>query len=69
MRRLLLLASLVITNTSWASYETSGICNGFPRINIGTPVGWCASLIADRSSGLKLPRRIIELDDFQTLNF
>lgn len=63
MRWQLLLISLVLSNTSWAGYQISGTCGGFPRINIGTPEGWCASLIADRSSGLKLPRRIIELSD------
>jgi glucose/arabinose dehydrogenase len=63
MHWLLFLISIVLSNTSWAGYKISGTCDGFPRINIGTPVGWCASLIADRSNGLKLPRRIIELSD------
>lgn len=42
-------------------YATRGDCAGFPRVDLKTPPGWCAALLADASSGLRFPRRVLEV--------
>jgi glucose/arabinose dehydrogenase len=44
-----------------ASYATEGTCAGLPRIALKVPTGWCLALVADASSGLRFPRRVIEV--------
>ena len=42
-------------------YAESGHCDGFPRLQIKTPAGYCAGLVADERQGLKFPRRLLEV--------
>jgi hypothetical protein len=44
-----------------ASYATEGSCAGLPRIALKVPPGWCLALVADASTGLRFPRRVIEV--------
>jgi len=44
-----------------ASYATEGTCAGLPRVALRVPPGWCLALVADASSGLRFPRRVIEV--------
>jgi len=44
-----------------ASYATEGTCAGLPRVALKVPPGWCLALVADASSGLRFPRRMIEV--------
>ncbi len=44
-----------------ASYASEGKCAGLPRIALKVPPGWCLGLVADASSGLVFPRRVIEV--------
>ena len=44
-----------------ASYATEGTCAGLPRVALKVPAGWCLALVADASSGLRFPRRVIEV--------
>jgi len=44
-----------------ASYLTEGTCAGLPRVALKVPPGWCVALVADASSGLRFPRRVIEV--------
>lgn len=47
--------------TNAASYRTEGRCAGFPRVALAVPTGWCVALVADASSGLVFPRRVVEI--------
>ena len=47
--------------TAAGAYATSGTCGGFPRVDLQTPAGWCVGLVADASSGLRFPRRLLEV--------
>ena len=40
---------------------TQGTCAGFPRVELKVPAGHCVALVADASSGLRFPRRILEI--------
>lgn len=42
-------------------YTTHGNCAGYPRIDLQTPSGYCVALLADASSGLRFPRRVLEV--------
>lgn len=43
-------------------YATRGNCGGFPQIvGLQVPPGHCLALVADESSGLRFPRRILEV--------
>jgi glucose/arabinose dehydrogenase len=42
-------------------YVAVGTCAGFPRLALAVPRGWCVALVADASSGLVFPRRIVEV--------
>lgn len=42
-------------------YVPVGTCAGFPRLALAVPRGWCVALVADASSGLVFPRRIVEV--------
>jgi glucose/arabinose dehydrogenase len=42
-------------------YVPVGTCAGFPRLSLAVPRGWCVALVADASSGLVFPRRIVEV--------
>jgi glucose/arabinose dehydrogenase len=44
-----------------APYVPVGTCAGFPRLDLAVPRGWCVALVADGSSGLVFPRRIVEV--------
>ena len=44
-----------------AAYATHGTCAGLPRIALNVPPGWCLALVADANSGLRFPRRIVEI--------
>jgi glucose/arabinose dehydrogenase len=43
------------------SYATRGTCDGFPRADLTTPAGWCVGIVADAGSGLRFPRRVLEV--------
>lgn len=43
------------------SYKTDGLCEGFPRVTVKAPTGYCVGLVADESHGLKFPRRLLEV--------
>ena len=42
-------------------YATRGLCDGFPRAALTAPAGWCVGVVADASSGLRFPRRVLEV--------
>jgi len=44
-----------------ALYSARGSCAGFVRVDLKTPAGWCVALLADGSSGLLFPRRVLEV--------
>ena len=44
-----------------AAYASSGICAGFPRVDLQVPAGWCVAMVADAASGLRFPRRVLEV--------
>ena len=46
---------------SAAGYSTQGRCAGLPRVSLTVPAGWCVALVADASSGLRFPRRVLEI--------
>ena len=56
-------AAIMVSPSAHAAspYATSGTCAGFPRIALQVPDGWCLALVADASSGLRFPRRVIEV--------
>lgn len=59
---LLLLWSWACVVPAFASgYVPRGTCAGFPRVDIQAPKGHCVALLADGSSGLRAPRRILEV--------
>ena len=58
---LLLALGVAAPSAEAASYATSGTCAGLPRIALEVPPGWCLALVADASSGLAFPRRVIEV--------
>jgi glucose/arabinose dehydrogenase len=57
----LLALALVAPRAEAASYATEGTCAGLPRIALKVPAGWCLALVADASTGLRFPRRVIEV--------
>lgn len=44
-----------------AGYKTEGSCEGFPRVQVTAPAGYCVGLVADERQGLKFPRRLLEV--------
>jgi glucose/arabinose dehydrogenase len=42
-------------------YATRGTCDGWPRADLATPPGWCVGVVADAASGLRFPRRVLEV--------
>jgi glucose/arabinose dehydrogenase len=42
-------------------YATQGRCEGYPRVQVQTPAGYCVALIADERQGLRFPRRLVEV--------
>ena len=56
-------AAIIVSPSAHATvpYATAGTCAGFPRIALQVPDGWCLALVADASSGLRFPRRVIEV--------
>lgn len=57
-------ASLVLATAppvAAAGYATAGTCAGFPRVALQVPAGWCVALVADAATGLRLPRRVLEV--------
>ena len=62
LRLLLLFAALLLSLPLHArGYATQGSCEGFPRVQIQAPAGYCVALIADERQGLKFPRRLLEV--------
>jgi hypothetical protein len=58
-----ILASLFISVSAFAkapstAYQTTGVCDGLPKIGVDTPVGFCVGLVAD---GFKFTRGIAPL--------
>jgi glucose/arabinose dehydrogenase len=51
-----------VTIPSPSGYATAGQCAGYPRLPLKTPDGWCAGLVADERDGLRMPRRVLELE-------
>ncbi|MCB6184422.1 PQQ-dependent sugar dehydrogenase [Leeia sp. TBRC 13508] len=47
-----------------AGYPTSGTCDGFPKINVTTPAGFCVGLVAE---GFTFPRGILPLANGEAL--
>lgn len=43
------------------TYATKGTCAGYPQVDLRTPPGTCVALLADASSGLRFPRRVLEV--------
>ncbi len=43
------------------AYKTSGLCEGFPRVDIAAPAGHCVGLVASEHEGLQFPRRVLEI--------
>ncbi len=43
------------------AYATHGSCAGFARVDLQTPPGYCVALLADASTGLGFPRRVLEV--------
>jgi glucose/arabinose dehydrogenase len=44
-----------------AGYKTEGTCEGFPKVQVKAPAGYCVGLVADERQGLKFPRRMLEV--------
>lgn len=44
-----------------AGYKTDGLCEGYPRVQVAAPAGYCVGLVADERQGLKFPRRLLEV--------
>lgn len=44
-----------------STYATHGTCAGFARVDLQTPPGFCVALLADAGSGLRFPRRLLEV--------
>lgn len=42
-------------------YVPQGDCNGWPRVALTTPPGFCVALVADERDGLRMPRRLLEV--------
>lgn len=42
-------------------YATEGSCEGYPRVKVQAPPGYCVALVADERHGLKFPRRLLEI--------
>lgn len=42
-------------------YASLGSCAGYPRADLQTPSGFCVALLADGTSGLRFPRRLLEV--------
>ncbi|RYX96888.1 MAG: hypothetical protein EOO28_05715 [Comamonadaceae bacterium] len=42
-------------------YTPKGTCEGFPKVDIKAPAGFCVALVADERQGLKFPRRMVEV--------
>lgn len=55
------MAFMASTNAAVGPYATRGSCAGFPRVDLQTPPGFCVALLADGSSGLRFPRRLLEV--------
>jgi hypothetical protein len=53
-----LLAGPVVAQTTKNIYPTAGVCGGLPKVDLGTPVGFCVGLVAQ---GFKFPRGIAPL--------
>ena len=51
----------IVTPADAAGYTTAGTCAGFPRVALEVPAGWCVALVADASTGLRFPRRVLEV--------
>ena len=49
------------TAAATGPYAARGSCAGFPRIELQTPPGYCVALLADGASGLRFPRRLLEV--------
>lgn len=54
-------AFMASTKAAAGPYATRGSCAGFPRVDLQTPPGFCVALLADGSSGLRFPRRLLEV--------
>ena len=50
-----------MSTASAAGYTPQGRCAGLPRVSLAVPAGWCVALVADASSGLRFPRRLLEV--------
>ena len=44
-----------------AGYKTAGLCEGFPKVQVKAPAGYCVGLVADERQGLKSPRRMLQV--------
>ena len=42
-------------------YTPKGTCEGFPKVDVKAPAGYCVALVADERQGLKFPRRMVEV--------
>jgi glucose/arabinose dehydrogenase len=59
---LALLFGLAFGPAAWArGYTPQGTCEGFPRVQIQAPPGYCVALVADERQGLRFPRRMLEV--------
>ena len=58
---LIAIATTTLSPASAAPYVGAGTCAGFPRLDLQVPDGWCVGLVADAASGLRFPRRLLEV--------
>ncbi|WP_018151451.1 PQQ-dependent sugar dehydrogenase [Leeia oryzae] len=56
--------SATVGNSFAAGYPVSGQCDGYPRINVSTPPGFCVGVVAD---GFTFPRGILPLSNGDAL--
>lgn len=61
VRLLLCMACALAGLAHAAGYKTGGLCEGFPKVQVKAPAGYCTGLVADERQGLKLPRRMLEV--------
>lgn len=59
----LLISSMGLTQmpVHASGYVPRGSCEGFPRLQVKVPSGYCVGLVADERQGLKFPRRMVEV--------
>jgi glucose/arabinose dehydrogenase len=55
------IASVASAAAHARGYTPQGTCEGWPRVALKTPKGFCVALVADERDGLRMPRRLLEV--------